>query len=291
MSKTFQELDLSNAILFAAALEDPETCQLVLEIILGKKISKVNVRAEHSVIVSSDFKSVRLDIYATDELQVNYNLEAQNANRGNLTKRTRLYQAEMDVSALKPGMDYEDLKPSYVIFICTFDPFGKELYRYTFSRRCEERNLDVSDETYHIFLSTKGTNDDEVPIELVHFLKYMEHSTDEYVSETQDVSIKKLHDKITELKKWRQLEERYMTGEEWIQEREWVAKEAGKAEGKAEGKTEGMSLIVTKILEKRGFISKELSEKIAKEMNQDILSKWAILASEATNLEEFMSKM
>ena len=43
MKKTFQELNLSNAFLFAAALEDPDTCRLVLEIILDTKLPKVNV--------------------------------------------------------------------------------------------------------------------------------------------------------------------------------------------------------------------------------------------------------
>ena len=102
MKKTLQELDLSNSFLFAAALEDPEICQLVLEIILGSKVPKVKVHAEHSILISSEFRSVRLDIYASDELQVNYNVEAQNENEGNLAKRSRYHQAEMDVSSLKP---------------------------------------------------------------------------------------------------------------------------------------------------------------------------------------------
>ena len=129
MGKSFQELDLSNAFLFAAALEDSETCRLVLEIILGVKLPAVKVHAEHSILVSSEVRSVRLDIYANDELEVNYNVEAQNQNEGNLPKRSRYHQAEMDVSLLKPGQDFNDLKPSYVIFICTFDPFGRKLYR------------------------------------------------------------------------------------------------------------------------------------------------------------------
>ena len=48
MKKPFKELDLSNAFLFAAALEDEETCQQVLEIILEfpikKKESTQNIR-------------------------------------------------------------------------------------------------------------------------------------------------------------------------------------------------------------------------------------------------------
>ena len=41
MGKKFQDLDLSNAFLFAAALEDPQTCRLVLEIILGRKVESI----------------------------------------------------------------------------------------------------------------------------------------------------------------------------------------------------------------------------------------------------------
>ena len=147
MKKTFQELNLSNAFLFSAALEDPETCQLVLEIILGIRLPKVKVHAERSILVSSDFRSIRLDIYASDEMQVSYNVEAQNDDRKNLAKRSRYHQAEMDVASLKPGDDFNDLKPGYVIFICTFDPFGKGLYRYTFEERCLECDMSLGDDT------------------------------------------------------------------------------------------------------------------------------------------------
>ena len=46
------------------------------------------------------------------------------------------HQAEMDVTSLLPGEDFSKLRTGYVIFICTFDPFGKGLYRYTFENRC-----------------------------------------------------------------------------------------------------------------------------------------------------------
>lgn len=84
------------------------------------------------------------------------------------------------------------LKPGYVVFICTFDSFGQELYRYMFKERCLEWDIALGDETGKIFLSTKGQNDSEVPKELIHFLKYMENSTDEYVSQVTDDSIRRL---------------------------------------------------------------------------------------------------
>ena len=287
MKKTLQELDLSNSFLFAAALEDPEICQLVLEIILGSKVPKVKVHAEHSILISSEFRSVRLDIYASDELQVNYNVEAQNENEGNLAKRSRYHQAEMDVSSLKPGDDFNDLKPGYVIFICTFDPFGEGLYRYTFEERCLERNIKLGDETRKIFLNTKGKNEKEVPKELIHFLKYVENSTDDYVSGIKDDSIERLHEKVTALKRWRGLEAKYMTFEELLKRRE----SKGKAEGITEGKIEGIAETVLTLLEVYGTVPEDVRERILSERHLEVLKDWTKLAAQVDSVEEFVSKM
>lgn len=215
----FQQLDLSNAFLFAAAMEDPETCRLVLEMILGFSIPPVQVHAEHTILYSSDFRSVRLDIYASDETYVDYNVEMQNENndkdKSNLPKRSRYHQAEMDVSSLKPGQDFRDLKPSYVIFICTFDPFGQGLYRYTYRNICDETKEVLGDETVKIFLNTKGIHQEDVPESLVHFLHYVVDSTQECVEQEQDCQVEKLHEKIQRLKASRRWENRYMTIGEW----------------------------------------------------------------------------
>lgn len=231
MKKPFKELDLRNAFLFAAALEDPETCQLVLELILEEPIGPVRVKAERTILFSSDFRSVRLDVYASDEVDVGYNLEMQNADEGNLPKRSRYHQAEMDLSSLKPGEDFNDLKPSKIIFICTFDPFGHGLYRYTFEERCKEMDLALGDETKKIFLSTKGKNADEVPEMLVHFLKYVEESTDECVEEAEDQILFKLHEKVKTLKSSRELEAKYMQFEELLNRERKEGREEGRSEG------------------------------------------------------------
>ena len=315
MGKSFQELDLSNAFLFAAALEDSETCRLVLEIILGVKLPAVKVHAEHSILVSSEVRSVRLDIYANDELEVNYNVEAQNQNEGNLPKRSRYHQAEMDVSLLKPGQDFNDLKPSYVIFICTFDPFGRKLYRYTFEERCLEQDFPLGDETKKIFLSTKGENREDVPEELIHFLGYMENSTDAYVATVTDENISMLHGKVKMLKKERSLEARYMTVEEWMKSREKQAIESGMKKGMAKGMEEGMkqgmeqgmekgmkqgmeqgmakgiAKSILQLLEEQGTIPKQLSDEILAQTDAAVLTRWLKLAAKTTSIEEFMQEM
>lgn len=193
----------------------------------------------------------------------------------------------MDVSSLKPGEDFDDLKPSCIIFICTFDPFGKKLYRYTFEERCLERDFPLGDETKKLFLSTKGKNKDEVPQELIHFLEYIEESTDEYVAAVEEESISRLHTWVTELKKRREMEARYMTFEELLRSRE----KEGRAAGLAEGKAAGLAEAILELLEEAGTVPEALKEKILAEMDVELLKKWNRLAAKATRIEEFTENM
>lgn len=79
----------------------------------------------------------------------------QAEKQGNLPKRSRYHQAEMDVASIPPGSDFNELKSSYVIFICTFDPFGKGLYQYTFENICKENGMPLGDGTPKFFLIPK----------------------------------------------------------------------------------------------------------------------------------------
>ena len=229
--KQFKDLNLNNAFLFAAALEDEEICRLVLECILGTQVGKVRVKPERSVLFSSDFRCVRLDIFASDEQNVDYNLEMQNIDEKNLPQRSRYHQAEMDLSSLKPSQDFKELKPSIIIFICTFDPFGRKLYRYTFETRCLEADFPLEDGTKRIFLSTVGENESDVPEELVCFLRYVTNSTDGYVERTGDLKLGKMHERIKALKQNRELEERYMQFEEILKKERIAGYDAGQSAG------------------------------------------------------------
>ena len=231
LKKQFKDLDLNNAFLFSAALEHPEICALVLECILGKPQGNIRVKTERSILFDSDFRCVRLDVYASDEMDVAYNLEMQNVNEKNLPKRSRYHQAEMDVSSLKPGQDFNDLRPSIIVFICNFDPFGKKKYQYTFEPRCLEEDFSLDDGTKRIFLNTKGENESEVPTLLVHFLHYVGDSSDHYVEGINDEAINKLHARIKALKESRRLEERYMQFQELLDREHSEGVEEGKKEG------------------------------------------------------------
>ena len=57
---------------------------------------------------------------------------------------------------LDKGMDYMQLKQSFVIFVCTFDPFQLGRHIYTFTNRCvEDPDLLLNDGTQKIILNTK----------------------------------------------------------------------------------------------------------------------------------------
>lgn len=79
--KKFHELDLKDAFLFASALKDEEICRMVLELILGRPVGKIQVQAERSLLLSKDFRYVRFDIFASGEMKVSYDLEMQNSHK------------------------------------------------------------------------------------------------------------------------------------------------------------------------------------------------------------------
>ena len=284
MREQFKDLNLNNWFLFVAVLEDPEACRLVLEIILGRKISKVNVRTEHSIFLNSDARCIRLDVHATDEFNMNYNLEAQNSDyKKDIARRSRYYQAEMDVAALKPGEPFENLPDSFVIFICTFDPFGRGRYCYTFREVCEEDGQPLGDGTVKIFLSTKGQNAGEVPKELVHFLGYFVESTDKYVATVNEDSIRTLHEKVTTLKKSREWEAGYMKFEELMNRQ----KSEGFAEGELKGKLEAICLLLSEL----GELPDEVRATLEAEADPEKLAIWLKLAAKAESINAFVEQM
>lgn len=82
----------------------------------------------------------------------------------------------IDMDLLASGAEYTDLPNAYVIFICDFDPFNLNKYRYTFRNQClESPTLPLKDGSETIILSTAGTNQDEVPTALIKFLHYVHH--------------------------------------------------------------------------------------------------------------------
>lgn len=75
-----------------------------------------------------------------------------------LPKRVRYYHAIIDDRSLKSSEEPKNLKNVIVIFICSYDPFGRDRIWYTVQNRCiEEPDVPYDDGTKTIFLYTRGT--------------------------------------------------------------------------------------------------------------------------------------
>ena len=77
----------------------------------------------------------------------NYDIEMQNTRKYNLRKRTRYYQGMIDLNILSKGSNYNALKETYIIFICTFDEFGEYLL-YIFIKHAYNNFYQVKESGY-----------------------------------------------------------------------------------------------------------------------------------------------
>ena len=57
-------------------MEDPVTCRLILECIVEEEVGELAIRTEYTRAYNSEFKCIRLDVYAKDVVtEVSYNLD------------------------------------------------------------------------------------------------------------------------------------------------------------------------------------------------------------------------
>ena len=284
MGRKLRELTIKDDFMFGAVMSDPENCSELLEMILGISIDRIEVSKEKSMVYHPEYKGVRLDVYARDEKNTCYNVEMQASRRPVLGKRSRYYQSQMDMEMLQSGRDYEELPKSFVVFICDFDPFGKELYRYTFKMKCEEDvNVELEDARQIIFLSTQGKNREEVPKELVTFLEYVKADLEESQKDFHNSYVRRLQDSVQRVKANREMEERFMLLEEKLKEE--------RAEGEKIGQIQGARDMLLKMLEILGEIPEPIRERITSVSEQETLTDWAKIAVQSVSMEEFVKKI
>lgn len=249
--KSLQDLTLLDRFLFAEVMEDPKTFENILSIILGEDISiKGRPQSEHESRTSPLKRQVRLDVWAEDETDTVYNVEAQKENTKNLPHRSRFYQALIDSKLLDPGeVDFSNMKDCYSIIIAPFDLFGRGLYQYTFQMTCAETGQPLKDGATRIFLNTHGKNSEDISPELKELLYYMEHTTEEISCSTSRLQEIKNH--VNVVKSSEEIGVKYM--QEW--EEKILEKRKARAEGRAEGETFRLiQLIKKKIQKSKSFI-------------------------------------
>ena len=229
--KKYEELELRDDFMFSRIMSNPKFVKPLLETILGVKIRKiVYPQTQKTIDLSLQAKGIRLDVYVEDDQNTVFNLEMQTSDGANLPKRMRYYQGMIDLNILDKGQDYTTLKKSYVIFICTFDPFGEGRHIYTFCNTCQENTaLTLDDDAVKIILSTKGTMDDVSP-EMKRILDYIDGkgASDKFTEELEEA--------VRSARQNERLRLDYMTLEYEYRQRYLEGKEEGREEGRAEGR-------------------------------------------------------
>lgn len=233
--RELRELNLLDKFLFDEAMEDRETYQMAVSILMENEVEFLEKpETEKELRVSSEIRQVRLDVVGMDKKGKIYYAEMQKRNTGNLIRRSRYYQAQLDVSLLEPGsMDFNLLNDSLFIMIAPFDIFGRGLYRYTFEEVCREcPDLKLDDGAVRIFINTKGNNQEDFSQEFLNFMKYLENTTDENAEKSGSERIKKIHEKVCRIRESEKAGIKYM--------QRWEELEYAKQDGREEGIKEGI---------------------------------------------------
>ena len=249
--KDFKKLQFSDDFMFGIVMRNEKICKRILEIILDLKISKITYpEGQKSIDMTVAAKSIRLDVYVENaEHTAVYNIEMQTTLNKNLPKRSRYYQGLIDLNLLEKGNDYKHLKKSFVIFICTSDPFGRDAYVYTFENRCVQMpDLALGDDAVKIFLNAGGFKG-KIGQELKGLLEYINTGipTDSF-TEKLETEVRKIRNN----ERWRR---DYMTLEMKLNEEREEAYEEGREEGLAEGLEKGRNILISLVLD--GLLTNE----------------------------------
>ena len=98
-----EELNLVDRFLFDETMENTEAYQAAVSILLEKEIELLSrPETEKELRISPELRQVRLDVVSLDMEKKVYYTETQKRNTMNLEKRSRYYQAQLDVSLLEP---------------------------------------------------------------------------------------------------------------------------------------------------------------------------------------------
>ena len=250
------EYNLSDFTLFLSVMKNKEAYQCVLSIIMNQMdLELEEVKVEQVILNEKGLRAIRLDAWARDQENRQFNIEMQNdTSSDDMRKRARFGQSLMDSPILKSGKGtkYKELPATIIIFITQDDIFGRDLAMYTFLERCEEvEDLYLDDGTKKIFCNMKSKNGRE---ELVSLLQYMKRTT----LRNPDVTVKdrriiRLDEIVSEVKQ----------SGEWEEARVSIYKiglENGREEGLEEGRAEGKLQMLFHLVKKGRISQSEAAE-------------------------------
>ena len=240
--KQNERIPFTDDLMFSLVVRDENICRQLLERILpDEKFGEIRIEGTDDDLYVETQKSikfllgahgVRLDAFIKSG-NVWAEIELQTYTGDHIAKRSRYYQANMDLDFLNEGHKYRELPRSYVIFICTYDYIGADLPVYFFEKFDRQNCLQFSDEAYSIVLNT-ACSPEKVPKPLKALFEYINDPTkgsgDELVEDI-DRQVSRFN-----TDEWRR---RHMTLQELMDRNYEQGLEQGRAEGEAAGMVKG----------------------------------------------------
>ena len=179
MSKNYEDLTIRDSFMFGKICSKVENRKIILDALLQIDLHERRGDVEKQLQIFRDAKYSKLDLISEDESNRVYNAEMQNASYDKLRQmelpnRSRFYQSILDAAYFETGKKYYNLLETFIIFICTFDPFDKGLPIYTLDTKCNEIDLpEYNDNAHKIFFNTTADLSG-LPQSVQNMLKYIE---------------------------------------------------------------------------------------------------------------------
>ena len=263
----YEKLTIRNKFMFGKVTQNPVIAQKMADLLTPVEIGAVT-EAEREKFLQhrSSSKYVKLDMYLEDENGRVVDTEMQNKSNNKMVQeelplRIRYYQGMIDQEILSSGTDYIFLKETYIIFICTYDPFGKGKYVYHFHMACDEdESIQLHDKMNWIFYNTTADLS-EVPEGIKKFLNYVEneHAEDEF-TRLLDKEVKNA--RLNE--EWRsEYLKTYVNDMDMQREGYIEGEKFGIERGKAEGERERDRTLINQWLQK-GKVITEIADDLGK---------------------------
>ena len=180
--KQYEQLCIRDHFIFGKVCQDINNSQIILSALLNEEVHLSSSSVEHYMQEYKDNKYVRLDLLADDYDGGVYNAELQHESPNKerqleLPFRSRYYQAIIDSAFVKSGIDYAKIPETYIIFICTFDPFGLGLPKYTIEPTClEDNQFHFYDKSHRIFFNTTADLS-SLPLPTRNMLNYIQNNS------------------------------------------------------------------------------------------------------------------
>ena len=255
-SKPWNELTFSDNFIFCKVMLNEDLCKRFIEILLGIKVEKIEyLNTENQIENYYEGRGIRMDVFVKDSNRT-FNLEMQTGDYDSLLLRARYYQSASDVATTKRRTKFNNLKESFIVFICVDDPFGQKLPLYTRKTTfLETDKIPYNDKSHIVFYNASAYSKITQNDELKAVLRFV------YENKPQSAFTNRLEVLSNNAKARSEWEDDYMFFQDILEDEIEKAREKALTEGRAEERSNAVI----------AFYKNRVSiETIAKSLNMNV---------------------